>query len=216
MNVDAAVTLVKQRLGNRVDSLDAQIVTEMVLAQTILEGSDFLPWFLLTEFSVNTTTANEERVPLPSNFLREYEEGSLYVYDSTQSDPWIELGKEDDETLRADTDLVGTTGQPKKYSVTGNYIRLKPTPDTTYTLRMLYYKYDTAPESGGAENQWLKYAPDWLIAQTVVQMARNLQMPQDKVANFEVDLGKGYRRVRVADSARGAANRNYVMGGADA
>jgi len=217
MDVNAARDLVKLRIGNRVDTaLDTQVVAEMALAQTVLEGGSYLPWFLLSEFSENDTVADEERVPVPTDFLREFEYGSLYYNNSALADAWVELLKDEMEALRADTTLNASTGAPQKYSLVGDYFRLFPTPDAVYTLKMVYYKQDTAPATGGAENLWLKWAPDWLIAQTCVQMAQNLQMPQARVEKFMHAAQIAERRTMVAGEAREHASREYVMGGPDA
>ena len=71
-----------------------------------------------------TAEANEERVGLPSNFLREYEEDALWLFDSTAtdaSDEWKELIKDDLSVLR---NAHPGTGDPVRYSLTGLFLGL--------------------------------------------------------------------------------------------
>lgn len=222
MDVDAAVAMVKQRLGNRSDAPDAQILLELVLAQAVFEEGIltpqqgiFLPWFLITEFSSISTTIGEERVPIPSDFLQEVEQGQLYVYDSAEDDAWIELEKADDDTMRANPDLVEATGKPEAYSLTNGYFRLLPVPDAVYTLKMMYYKQDTVPVAAGPENLWLKHAPDLMVAQTCIQMGQNLFLTDNRLALFRAQVQVASERLYIKNEARKHANRSYVMGGLD-
>lgn len=210
MDRDAAVALIARRLGNRTD-LNSDIVTELGYSQTILEqDAAITPWFLTSERSTASTTADEERIELPSDFLREYEYGTLWVYDSTEDDPWIELAKDDYD------DLVsyhkGATGQPVSYALVGKYFRLFPTPDDAYTLKMIYIKQDDALSAGSTENEWLKYAPYLLCGHTGMAMAAYLQ---NKIAYamFEKMEADARKRLLVENASREVANMELSMGG---
>lgn len=210
MDRDTTVSLLKSRLKRTGDSaIAAQIITEMQFVQeTILEGGVTLPFFLMSENLTASTEANEERIVLPAGFLREHEEGALWLYDTTNS-KWSELKKEDyDAALLR---YGNTTGQPKMYSLDGKYFRLKPTPDKIYTLRIRCFLADNVLSSN-IENDWLKYANDWFIGETGYIMASKY-LKDSKLANeFMVEAAKAKTRVFITDEARKHANRDYVMG----
>jgi len=171
---DDIVTLISNRFNFR-DDLDTKIVTELKNAQIELEEElvTDLPWFLLSEVANIDGTASEERIPLPSDFLQENEDGTLWRYDAAAADgdPWKELRKGYHDALKAE--YTGT-GAPIRYALLGKYFRIYPTPDISYNFRMLYYKRDSILESN-IENEWLKYAP-WLIgARTGFNLAHSLR-----------------------------------------
>src|SRR5262249_7891893 len=144
----------------------------------------FLPWFLETEVSSILTTINEERVPLPTDFLGEVEQDALWYYNPTAAtssppvNPWIQLRKDDLDFLRGDQ--VGS-GPPQMYAFQGKYFRIFPLPDMTYTLKMIYYAQD-AVISLTTENKWLKNIPWLLIGDAGSQLAISLR--DDKAFNF--------------------------------
>lgn len=213
MDRDSAIDLLLQRLQRVGDTdVQARILSEMQYVQDyVLEGGEFLPWFLLSEnLSVNTT-ASEERITLPTNFLREYEGGALWVFDPSESQ-YIELKKDDYDFLlnRYPTELE----IPKAYALDGFYFRLKPTPDIVYTLRIKCFLKDTVLTSN-IENNWLKYAGDWLMAETGARVA-SFHIRNSKLADeFKSEAATAKNRVFVFNEARKHANRRYVMGGED-
>lgn len=218
MNKSDAVDIVAYRLGNRTD-LDTRIGQEMSLVQeTRLERSELpLPWFLLTENAYIDTVASEQRLPVPSNFLREYENGALWYYVSGADVEWTMLCKDSEQILRAALgDTLSATGKPSHYSLTGDYFRLYPVPDAVYRIYMKYYAQDTliTAVSDTAENSWLKYAPDLLISETLLKMSRQLRMRPQAVQEFEKDVADARRRFLVDVEARKHTNRRYIMGGA--
>jgi len=213
---DQAVDIIMARLVQRTDtSLRDKIIAELVRAQDQLERGSFLPWFLLSESSETSTTADEERVGLPSNFLREYEDGALYLVKSDGS--WKELVKDDLDALRGLYPDNSKTGEPRYYSLTGQYFILKPVPDKIYPLRMRYYKQDSSlagsyGDSNNIENQWLRYSPELLVgmAGEVIagQYVFNAQLAQQ--------FGQMAAAARVAlyrqDVARQEVNASRTMG----
>lgn len=171
MTRDEVVSLIAGRFGYRTD-LDSKIVAELKLAQTELEMRPELPWFLLSEMSTTTqVSAAEERVLLPTDYLRDYEYGFLWRYDSTASDPWVELAKDDYGSLKA---AHTEAGAPTKYSIRGINLTLHPIPDASYTLKMVYYQ-QAAELSSNIENVWTKYAPAVLLNRAGIAVAQNLQ-----------------------------------------
>jgi hypothetical protein len=216
-----AIATIKRRLGFRSDQ-DSNITFELQQAQIRLEKGillpngrgTFLPWFLVSEISDATTTAGEERVPVPSDFLAEYEDSALFYYDGTAADGerWLELAKDAEDFLRAQK---LPTGAPQAYSLSGGYFRLAPVPDDVYTLKIIYYaKGATISSSLDEEPIWLLEAADMLIAEAGRRMAIPLRDTMAK-DDFEKDLARETARLYARNEERIHDNRRYVMGGAD-
>ena len=206
---DDAIALIKQGLGFRSD-LDAQILTQMKFEQEVLERKSTLPWFLLSEFSNINTVIGEERLPVPTDFLQEYEEGTLWWFDSTATaeDQWTQLGK-----ALLDEVKTAEPGTPDTYVVTGPYFRLFPVPDAVYNMKMVYYKQGVVLDNN-VENEWLKYASDWLMALTGLHMAEDIE--NDKAAaKFQQRVVLAEDRIARENEARKHTNVRYIMGGED-
>ncbi len=216
MDRDAAVARIKSRLQRSTDTaLDTSIINEMQFVQQyILEEGSFLPWFLLTDYTDAgfITVANTETVAVPTNFLREAEEGALWIDNSADDPdaPWVEVPKDDYDALR-NSSLYDGTGKPKRFALVGNNLYLKKTPDAAYLLRMLAFFKDTVL-STNIENNWLKYAADWVIAETGVIMALNYIRDDIMTQAFAAQAGRARNRVHIENEARAHANRNYQMG----
>lgn len=206
-----AIAEVALGLGNRTD-LDAQIGVQLQRAQRALEEDAALQKlpFLLSEYTRTNTTAGEERVALPVDFLGEYDEGTLWIYDATLSDPWKELEKGWLEELKAY--YVGE-GEPKEYALSGGYFRLFPTPDDAYELRMLYWQRQPTLVNLGDTNAWLTEAADLLIAETGVRTAKYVR-DAAALKMFAADRQVAYDRAMRMISAREVSNTDFVMGGA--
>jgi len=208
MTRDEAVARIKRRLSNRTDSaLDTTIVDELQFAQEQMEHDLRLspPWFLLEELSDASTTALEERLPLPSDFLQEYEQGTLWLVDTALEDPFVDLPKGFYQGLKH---KYPGTGQPKAYSLDGKYFRLHPTPDAVYTMRMLYYKKDAVLDTD-IENEWLQEAPGVLWGRAGLGMAEMLH--DDRATTY---FATHYREAREglakAMVTRSITNRGMV------
>ena len=85
MDRNAAVLRMQQTLGFR-DDLETQLIAGLQDAQVDLEQGTTLPWFLKTEVSSISTFADEERVKLPSDFLRQWEEDPLWYFNDDAED----------------------------------------------------------------------------------------------------------------------------------
>lgn len=211
----AVIALIGQRLGKRT-TLDDVILSEMDLVQqTVLERNGRLqPWFLETEVATAGTTAEEERVALPTDFVMEKEEGGLWLYLANEEDPWVRLNKTDYQNM-----IQGhgdTPGQPEEYSLGGLYMRLRPIPDAEYVLKMIYYAAQPLPSAlaVGGENVWLKYAPDLVIAE-VCKLVAEKHIQDFELANtFAPDIQRAWDRLHVETEAQQHTNRSYSMGDA--
>lgn len=217
MNRGTAIATIAYRLGNRTD-LNTKILSEMDLIQsTLLEQPGALvgdfPWFLLSEMSSSETNVGDERLEVPSNMLAEYDQGTLWLYDSTLDDPWVELIKDDYDFLKAQN--LGS-GKPTHYALVGKYFRLAPIPDAIYPAKMLFWKSDTLPSAlanDSATNLWLTHAPDLLIAETAQVMALGHLQNMQLAMAFGAQAKQARDRLANQTATRKFANRRLVMGG---
>ena len=207
---DAAVEIIKSRIGNRTD-LDAAIVTEMQQAQeTVLERNGlFYPWFLETGIiTIGTTTATIETLALPDNWLAEVEEQSMWIFDATLDVPYFELRKGAyDVALQRFTE----DAKPRRYALNKNNLLLKPTPDAAYVIQTRYFATDDLLTTN-IENDWLKYASDWLIAETGIIISRDYIQDDQMAQRFIAGAQRARDRVFVENEARQHVGRAYSMG----
>lgn len=203
----AVIDLIKMRLGNRTDTdIDTRINSEMDMAQYELEQFGiFTPWFLLSETATYTTVANEARVPIPTDMLQEYEEGALF-YNK------LPLIKHDQDYLAVRYEDA-EPGLPTAYALVGDYFVLYPVPNAAYAITMKYYQKDTVPSAVavGAENRWLKYAADWLLAKTGSAIARYIK-DADAQALFAADAQTAADRLYTKHVDRAERNSPRAKG----
>ena len=216
MTRDEAVTIIQQQLGFRTD-LTASIITTMKLAQQQLEVGPTLPWFLLSEKSFILTAAEEERVPVPTEFIEEYEESALvYVPDDTTAEHVI-LGKRDLDTLLKEFSSVNDpaiTREPQFYAIRGVYFILFPTPDDIYRIQMTYYKKGLSLDTN-IENVWLKHIPYLLIGKTGGMLPAPIKTDKMMV-QFQTWENEGRLTIFGKDESRTHTGRDdYAMGGCE-
>lgn len=233
MTRDQAIKLVLMRCGMRQNdkTLQEAAVEELAMVQqTRLERSAFKPWFILSETESTVTFPMEERIPLPRNFLQEYEEGALYMrhYDDDREDlpgyvppEYIPIVKDDYDHLVAKypqgIDRWGRDNSPKGYAVVGNYITLHPAPQGTFMLKMKYYKRaDTllTPYGTGTEwtNEWLTVAPDWVIGELGAIIAGSYIKDTATQGIFAAQAAEARQAIYTEHVARDEANRSRSMG----
>jgi len=213
MDRDTAVSVIANRLGRRSDPARLNIATEMIVAQERLENEmEEIPWFLISEKEETATTANDERVKLPDDFLKEVDDMFLWLYDATADDPEKELEKGFYDDIVNSERFTGS-GAPKVYAIVGDYFRLRPIPDSNYTIKMIYAKRGTALTSN-IENEWLKHASELLIAETGMIVAENVH--NDKAyARFSRDKMAAKTALMKKMVARQMANQELFMGGGE-
>ena len=198
------VRVVASKLGNITD-IDDLIAYTMKMVQREAEQWPTMLWFLLTEKASTVTRKAEPRIPVPVDFLREYEEGCLLI---ESGDSWKCLDKVDFEAVTGKT----SQGTPCQYALTGDYFRLYPVPDGIYTLRMIYYAAEPELESDDSTNEWTKQAASWFTAETAARLALDLELA-GKVEALSAEAQYHYQRLMTAHEARAHANMSYVMGG---
>ena len=206
---DRAVSRIQQALGFRGDK-DAEIVDALQDAQERLEEGAELPFFLRTEVSSVTTIEDDERVEVPGDFIREWDEDALWYFKSSAvaAEQWTNLVKEELEILREDQP---GSGAPVAYSLGNKYFRIFPTPDDTYTLKMIYYKHDALLDTN-IENLWLDHAPFLLIGMAGVQLATAFR-DAGALSLFVKWEAEGKVDLLASSVARDLGNRQLQMGG---
>ncbi len=207
-----AVSRIQIKLGFRSDQ-EANIIIALQDGQAKLELRPLLPWFLRTEMSSISTASGEERVILPTDFIREDEESALWYFDSTatdDADKWNELIKDDQSVLRH---VHPGEGVPLNYSIHGTYFRIFPTPDAVYLLKLAYYAKDTVLDTN-VENLWLEHASDLMIGLAGKDMATALRDP-DAIAIFKDMIAEGQEQLTIDTEARRHENTRYIIGGLD-
>ena len=176
MTKDEAIAQIKQLLSFRTD-LATSVPVTLAHAQAKMEDEwprpDIYPFFLKTEEATSATVASEQRVPLPTGWLADWEEGGLYITDSAGAEH--ELIKNDYDALKTAYREYDPT-LPASFATDGLYYRLFPTPDAVYPLRQIFYKRDTgiASLAGSGTNKWLTHSPWILIGKTAVLLGIGL------------------------------------------
>lgn len=207
MNLGDLQETIAQRMGNRQD-LEGPIKTEFKLVQrSILEGAEFKPWFALGEFASAPLTVDDNRLPVPADFLREAEEGALYYIGDNAEHA---LAKRDlDELRRA---FKGASkGPPEFYALAGDYFRIFPWPDKLYRMRLMYYRSQPLCEEPSDTNAWLTYAFDVCVAEVGLKMG-SYNVDDKKLKEFAQERSTAWRRLMVEHEARDHTNREYQKG----
>lgn len=219
MMTSEVVAKIKRQLGYKTTG-DADILSELAYQQRRFErgvpiGSGvFFPWFLQSELGTGKTLANEQRMPLKENWIKELDSGALWLYlpNEEEEEQWKELVKGDTDELRY---LYPGSGQPRAYSLQLNYLRLFPIPNDAYTLKIIGLVEQEVPTvSPDNEPPWLRYAPFLLINAVVIELASALGNREAKGLaenNFLIEV----RRLHASNEARDMANRRWIMGGRD-
>lgn len=209
MTRDEAVSIIQQQLGFRTD-LSSEIVTNLKLAQTMLEVGPTRPWFLVTEQMSITTTAEEQRLIVPSNMLAEIDNTRLVYIPDDEEEAAVDLKKEDYDQLEYDY-REEEAGPPAAYALLGDYFRLFPVPDDAYTIKIIVYgRADTLDSN--IENGWLKWVPYALIGKAGAQIATAVR-DATALATFREWERDGRLALAGMDVARDVANRVLQMGG---
>lgn len=209
MNTKDSLDILMGRLGRSDPDIRAKCLLEMRLAQEALEQSETLPWFLMGEKAEATTDANERRLKLPPDFLRESEEQALlYVAsDGTKKD----LPKEGYDELLAHYGQA--VGPPEAYAIRAEYLMFFPIPDQEYAVEFSsYYGRQVPPEDTTAsENAWFKNAADLVIARAGLMIATNYLKDAELMSTFDGLLGEAKKRLFHLEVAREEANRSRDM-----
>lgn len=108
-----------------------------------------------------TTTGSDPTVELPSDFL---EVRDFYVV----GNPNQSMSYQSPSAFTR-LDNSGSQGKPLNYTVLANDFKLAPTPDTAYTVELLYYAAPALLSSSNSSNVFLANVPDLLLYASLIE-----------------------------------------------
>lgn len=219
MNGNTAVNLIMSRLGNRTQaSLRAIVAGEMEIVQSdLVERLDFKPWFLRETDSTLVTVAESDSVTLPSDFNGFDEDwGGVWWQDTSRPsyDQWTKLEKirYADAVAAYRDDEDGLLGSPKVFDIANLTLLLRPVPDIVYSIKVDYYKNDTAPADSASTNLWLTNAPKLLIAATAQIVAATHLQNADLAATMQGEMQTAVQQLWKTHERRIHEQMSYNMG----
>mgnify|MGYP001160961492 CR=1 FL=1 len=139
-------------------------------------------------------TVDSETESLPTGFLQV----RSFILTSPEPDSALVL-----MTPFHQTDIRGsdTSGQPRAYSIEGTNFRLSPSPDSTYTARLTYYKAFDAIDSSTTTNHILTNHPDVYLYGALYFGSTFLRgMDQQSVVQFKSQYEAALKQVEEADA----------------
>jgi len=205
--------LMMQRLGNRTaPGLRPRVLNELNEKIRQLEFGETLPWFLEDRWD-DSTVANSDSVNLPSDFLREYEEGRFKIRDTTVTpNAWkplvkVSLEKLEEETDNADAQL------PAGYAIFGEKVYFGPVPNAVYSFKLPYYKRtDPITDNTAAiTNKWLLNFFNFVTLEVIDMMAKMHTRDEKLVSLIAPQLIAARENFWRACEARVHVNRDYLL-----
>lgn len=213
MTGERFLDLLMGRLGGRTEAtFRATCLLEAQQAQeTVLEGDAFLPWFLIKQDPNLALAVATREVAIPADFIREVEDDdALVVVDGEGIEH--ELEKKSLEELRGHWTPEATASVPKNYTLVGGNFLVFPLPEEALQVKARYFARQTLINDDAVETTWLKYASDWLLAQTGYTMASFHVRDDEKAIEFLQAISIARTRIIGENTAREEANRSRTMG----
>ena len=102
------------------------------------------------------------------------------------------------------------TGKPLYFSITGADFELYPSPDTSYTLELVYYSTIASLSDTNTSNFLLTNHPDIYLYGTLVQ-AEPYLMNDERIGTWGALLGKAIEELRVSDERSQTESGTLVM-----
>lgn len=193
-----------RRLGDRKSAeLRSSVVFELNNRINALEMGPTLPWFLEGEYSF-TAALGVRKYDLPSDFLREPEDGRLLI-----SQDAVTLG----EATKVDYDeLTLTPGQPTQYALYGEQLVLA-TPDGEYDCTLDYFAASEEVEDNTlyVTNPWLINAYDLTTLHCLRVIAQFHIQDPDMAIRFDMEMKEAADRFWRLVEARKHAGRSYKI-----
>ena len=137
-----------------------------------------------------TTTGGTETVNLPSDFL---ELKNIYV----DGDPTWTLTYLTPSTLIRNGRTY-EAGKPSYYTILASQVKFGPTPDTTYSVPLLYYAAPTFLSDSNTSNTWLVNCPDLLLYASLAE-AEPYLMNDARLATWQAMYDRGLLGLRESD-----------------
>ena len=102
------------------------------------------------------------------------------------------------------------SGKPLYFSITGADFELYPSPDTSYTLELIYYSTISSLSDTNTSNFLLTNHPDIYLYGTLVQ-AEPYLMNDERIGTWGTLLGKAIEELRVSDERSQTESGTLVM-----
>lgn len=207
------IDLIMGRCNRTAPEFRVKVLAELTLVQVDrLEKRPQFPDWLIGEQSDALTTAGESRLYLPLDFIQEVEDMNLvFVEEDTGAESDMDR-KGWDELI---TEYPGVEpGVPRAYTVRGNYLYLKPTPDAEYRIRFpgYYAKQDLPIDDATFHNAWTDNAPNLMIGLTGMVMAAQYLKDMELAQSFATIARDANAELDVYITATQEANRTRRMG----
>ena len=212
---------IQRRLGFRND-LDNEILDGIYKAQDMLETSQLEAWFLNVETTLSFT-AGSQYTAMPTNFIRIPDDGGIWAYDSSLTEPYVKEIKPIGERAArtgygyAVADAFGDFYTVEEY-LDDEYLYIWPWPDvgnTKVNYQAILRRGDSSFSIGNIENYWGRYAPDLIEAYALWYIAQDLRDQElyDKCEQLLIpDARKRFHDLTVA---REMADQTNEMGDPD-
>lgn len=182
ISLEEAVQRILDGLGFR-SSTSLRLVVEKRLreAQWFLETGKTLPHFLKKSDEEILLEPGDRIFPLPDRFIREFdEELPHYVPPDGSRTVFLERWRYSDAVKRFGPGNGNeATGAPRIYTLRhdsefGGFLDFIIPVDKAYTLLWSYYK-GAALLDVAVNNQWLQFAPDWLVGEAGWRVAMDIR-----------------------------------------
>lgn len=192
------------------NSLEATIIKRLQEAQRDLERGKTLPKFLIAEDEPLALVAGTSTVALPSDFLRIDDEVQLHYTPATSDIPVFLEKKFYTDAVLAYMQTATAAAVPKVYVMRKATIDFIYPADTDYALLWNYYRAADVLSSD-IENAWLANAPEWLIGEAGMRVARDARDP-DALSVFTEMRQAGRAAIFAEDLADDESGGPFVMG----
>lgn len=171
MNNAQFLDRVMDRLGRRKSTdLRANVVLELQIKKAEYETGATLPWWLESIPTLGPTTQGLSGFTLPTNLIREMEDGAVRVLDPDDGTEYYPRKKSYSD-VQAQT-VAGVLGPPQIYAIFGDSIYFAPLMAKAYTFIIPgYYSSPDLTDDTSALTGWYKYAPQLMLCGVVAVVA---------------------------------------------
>lgn len=212
MTRDEARKQIQDMLGHRKDLVD-DIERALRFVQEELESEATLPFFLRVVDDSLSTTADENIIQRPQDFIRFWDDDPfslIFTDESGGAATNFPLKKGSQKYLReAFSGETRTMG----YSEVGEEFQLFPTPTDAWPLVISYYGKDRVLDSN-IENKWLRYLSGLMIGRAGFIVATGIR-DKDAQAFFGALAAAGTEKLNQMSTAQDEAGGRWIMGGED-
>jgi hypothetical protein len=212
MTRDDAVVRIQQGLGFRTD-LVSNIVAALKEAQRVLETGRSLPGFLMLETQSLVVPVGNAGVPLPTRFIREWEEDPPH-YVSPVDKTCMVFPEKIDYNIGLKRFVGSQAGPPIAYTLRASSLVFWPARDINYTLTWSYFNHSKDLSTNVTDNEWLNEAsgmPEALIGRAGMIIAADLA-DTPSLQKFSSMYSVAWAAITSEDDLGDEENRPLAMG----